>query len=1231
MSIFVETDPDGFILFDEPEEASGLSDRFAREFRKRGFVDRFAKSFKESEHPRDSGGQFTSGGGDVVGGLPLSGQESLVKRVSQTTRNSLSEALEDPKVSEIARRGGLSEIRVESLRGKKKPKNGWSAGHVGLTDTAGGDSALLIHPKSAEFVEKSSVEVRRRHGLKRVICHEAGHGLWSRVGGEELKKKFADAVQKDKDILGYVSRTVNVKAPAGAWDESSRLVTEAFAEIVALEQYDPERYGQLSGDIRQVVSEMQERADRLSERFPLGWKFGEDTKKTYDTSTPEGRRDLVREHLADYSSKEGDKGGWVPLGDLYNSYSEEYADSFDLLTSRSGGSTLWIGDMVESLRELKKKNSVEIKGGNRPGSMKVRPAKTESPFILEMEEIEKNKPQPLAGQKSLFSKLAAEFNRRGFVDRYQQQKLIDWEEEKHPRDDDGKFTSGSGTPEKTKEEKPREEKKTEQETAQEAPTTVQEPDRSWDAPKVPTKRSLEINNHWALEGAQASEAVFQEDRLKRFVNTDDMDLSRESQKFREILFDWDYRLKHDRGAFIQEFWGDAVDDDLPEKGIRLNNLGKYPAATLRETWDRRGGPDIYDAILHMKKATEFNPFIGVTSGTTQISPKWGKALAEGHDESFNKLREAYPYFFPSDSGPIKEAGPVYDEEAIKLLWSGDLWELVEGVSSDREYLDRIFVDQKRSLEPEYHPVFKVDKKHGSAPDYLVPIGLRNNDDGAITRKAMLNGDKTLKAGSAQRAWAKKKIQHDLSEAIKSMPEEDRDDFDNMANVLWGTPVRFAPKGASESQLEQQMKGKDLLQENVGMLIDNWAGTSGDADPTALFLQMAAQEELGSGDYGGLKDMEVPDEIAVPWDDFGEITGIDEGKIIHGLAIDYAKAAEGLNMLNHTYRVFDIASEWSTPQEASDFKNDLREELVTAGVFPEQIAGASSAIISGFDRKKLPAQGTAMSEEEKEEAKDIYRALHDILGPTYDNIDDIDVLDDFEERVVALRSVARQVRDNPKLAREIETNKKKRSRGLAQNEALLKARTRYKSAGAGGRVFIRAMYDNTQKMFSRMGYSKDDTVTLYRGIKFRADQMPKELADLPINAPFSTPSTITGYDQQPLSSFSTSADIAAVFSAPYKPNQSDNYAGEIGFQTAEEVPISRIVATHQSGFGCLTEREMVVMPSKSTPAIKVWKQEAGSRPMREEDAVPGYNQMTENGKWVRKPGTNDIELQVEGVD
>ena len=173
-----------------------------------------------------------------------------------------------------------------------------------------------------------------------------------------------------------------------------------------------------------------------------------------------------------------------------------------------------------------------------------------------------------------------------------------------------------------------------------------------------------------------------------------------------------------------------------------------------------------------------------------------------------------------------------------------------------------------------------------------------------------------------------------------------------------------------------------------------------------------------------------------------------------------------------------------------------------------------------------------------------------------------------------------------------------------------------------------MYENTQKMFEGMGYGKDDTVTLYRGMKFneeggRRNAPPKELADLPENHPDENtePSTIRGYDQQPLSSFSTSAGVAGFFAAPA------GNEGEMAFQIAEEVPISRIVSTHQTGFGCMTEREMVVMPSAYTPEIKVWKQtgRSGSRPLQEQDVVPGYNEMTENGKWVTKQGTNDIGL------
>jgi hypothetical protein len=150
------------------------------------------------------------------------------------------------------------------------------------------------------------------------------------------------------------------------------------------------------------------RIARLRDRFAKSFKETEHPRdsggqfasdggaatKTYDTSTPEGRRvislrtrtpegrrDLVREHLADYSSKEGDKGGWVPLGDLYNSYWDEYE------SDNEGDRHIWIDDMAVAIREMKKTNAVETKGGNKPGTMKVRPTKTESPLISEVEQL----------------------------------------------------------------------------------------------------------------------------------------------------------------------------------------------------------------------------------------------------------------------------------------------------------------------------------------------------------------------------------------------------------------------------------------------------------------------------------------------------------------------------------------------------------------------------------------------------------------------------------------------------------------------------------------------------------------------------------------------------------------------------------------------------------------------------------------------------------------------------
>ena len=117
----------------------------------------------------------------------------------------------------------------------------------------------------------------------------------------------------------------------------------------------------------------------------------------------------------------------------------------------------------------------------------------------------------------LSDRFAREFRKRGFVDRYQQQQLIDWDEEKHPRDDDGKFTSGSGTPKKSEEQDPREEKKTERGPEQEAPPPATKPSTSWTEPKKPATRALELDNHFAVEGATSAEKVWQMTRLKKWL------------------------------------------------------------------------------------------------------------------------------------------------------------------------------------------------------------------------------------------------------------------------------------------------------------------------------------------------------------------------------------------------------------------------------------------------------------------------------------------------------------------------------------------------------------------------------------------------------------------------------------------------------------------------------------------------------------------------------------------
>ena len=101
-------------------------------------------------------------------------------------------------------------------------------------------------------------------------------------------------------------------------------------------------------------------------------------------------------------------------------------------------------------------------------------------------------------------------------------------------------------------------------------------------------------------------------------------------------------------------------------------------------------------------------------------------------------------------------------------------------------------------------------------------------------------------------------------------------------------------------------------------------------------------------------------------------------------------------------------------------------------------------------------------------------------------------------------------------------------------------------GATQQAFLRAQYEDTQKMFAEQNVS---SVTLYRAQATPA----RDVNGL----------TITQGDamMRPLSSWSTSYASAMEFG-------NNVYAAQ--------VPVSQILSTARTGFGCLNEHEMVVI-------------------------------------------------------
>lgn len=146
--------------------------------------------------------------------------------------------------------------------------------------------------------------------------------------------------------------------------------------------------------------------------------------------------------------------------------------------------------------------------------------------------------------------------------------------------------------------------------------------------------------------------------------------------------------------------------------------------------------------------------------------------------------------------------------------------------------------------------------------------------------------------------------------------------------------------------------------------------------------------------------------------------------------------------------------------------------------------------------------------------------------------------------------------------------------IYDNSSINKYWDRLDQNQAGLRVFLRAMYDNTQEYFKKKGITE---VTLYRGFSYDKSGLTDQSgfpATLPDTSSPRWKKPISAEARlQPMSSFSTSPRIASGFSGD---------RGESVTIKLDKVPVKDIIGTALTGFGCLGEQEMVVLGNSIKP-------------------------------------------------
>lgn len=182
-----------------------------------------------------------------LAGFPITTTErGLIGKVSKKTKAMLEEALGDDDVVQAMKDAGIKNLQLTPHKGPGKATHGWTMGHS--------NGALLFHTQTGNSIERSPVPERREGGVKRIIYHEAGHGLWNKAGNEKVNA-FVQALVKHPEVTAEIAKIVNIKPPRDAWDydEKARAAEEVNAELNAMKRYDPQRYAGMPQALRDAA------------------------------------------------------------------------------------------------------------------------------------------------------------------------------------------------------------------------------------------------------------------------------------------------------------------------------------------------------------------------------------------------------------------------------------------------------------------------------------------------------------------------------------------------------------------------------------------------------------------------------------------------------------------------------------------------------------------------------------------------------------------------------------------------------------------------------------------------------------------------------------------------------------------------------------------------------------------------------------------------------------------